>query len=139
MPMPQEYQRVSQVFDGILTEVRDNIDLATRNQAYTSLQSVLMVFRRRLHPQQILGFAALLPPAVQAIFVADWNEDEFVPTFGKDDELTEEVNALRRHHNFSGDNAIAAVTAVLRGHMDAAALDAILASLPDGARRFWIG
>lgn len=137
MPMPQEYQRASQMFDRVLTELKDNLDLATRNQAYTTLQSVLMVFRRRLHPRQILDFAALLPPVVRAIFVADWTEDEFVPAFGDDDELTDEVNALRRHHNFSGDKAISAVTSVLRGHMDSLALDATLDSLPDGARHFW--
>lgn len=137
MPMPQEYQRASPVFDRILTEVRDNLDLATRNQAYTALQSVLIVFRRRLCARQILAFAALLPPVVRAIFVADWNEDEFVPDFGDSNELTDEVNAVRRHHNFSGDKAIPVVTSVLRDHMDTNALDALPGSLPEGAEQFW--
>lgn len=137
MPMPQEYQRASPVFDGILTEVRDKLDLATRNQAYTALQSVLIVFRRRLDPAQILAFSALLPPVVRAIFVADWKEDEFVSGFGIGDALADEVKAVRRHHNFSGDNAIAEVTSVLRGHMDTGALDTLLVSLPQGAGQFW--
>lgn len=137
MPMPQEYQRASPVFDGILTEVRDKLDLATRNQAYTALQSVLIVFRRRLGPAQILAFAALLPPVVRAVFVADWTEDEFVPGFGIGDALADEVKAVRRHHNFSGDHAIPEVTSVLRAHMDVGTLDTLLASLPEGARQFW--
>ncbi|MCR9135004.1 MAG: DUF2267 domain-containing protein [Alphaproteobacteria bacterium] len=137
MPMPQQYQRASPVFDKILNDLKETLDLATRNQAYTCLQSVLIVFRRRLRPSQILAFADLLPPVVRAIFVADWNDGEFVSGFGKKEELTEEVRSIRRHHNFSGDNVIEGVTSVLRGTMDEGSLEDVLASISPDATDFW--
>lgn len=137
MPMPQEYQLASQKFDAILSAVRDELGLATRNQAYMTLQAVLIVFRRRLSPQQIISFANVLPSVPRAIFVADWVEDEFVPSFGNSKELTDEIKSIRRHHNFSGDNAIPTVTSVLRRHMDAKEFDTVMETMPEDARRFW--
>lgn len=137
MPMPQQYQRASPVFDGILNDVKEALNLATRNQAFTCLQSVLIVFRRRLRPPQILAFANLLPPVARAIFIADWNEDEFVPIFSSKADLTAEVRSIRRHHNFSGDNAIDGVTTVLRDTMDTKALEVVLSSISPDAMRFW--
>ena len=48
MPMPQEYQIATQRFDAFLADAQDTLGLATRNQAYTVVQAVLLTFRRRL-------------------------------------------------------------------------------------------
>lgn len=139
MPMPQEYQRATLIYDQILGDLCDELDLTTRNQAYTLLQSVLLVFRRRLTAPQILTFSAHLPPIVRAIFVKDWEPDAHSPQFGDEKDLVEEVKNLRRAHNFAAANAIHGVTKVLRRYMDEAKLDATLAAISDDVVAFWQG
>ncbi|HTT71946.1 MAG TPA: hypothetical protein VMG32_12055 [Anaeromyxobacteraceae bacterium] len=51
--------------------------------------------------------------------------------------MTEEVRSLRPEHNFAPDSAIADVARALRQNVDAAALDGVLAALPEGAAEFW--
>lgn len=137
MPMPQEYQQASPVFEEILARASDALGLETRNQTYTTLQSVLIVFRRRLRPEQILQFADVLPAIIRAMFVAGWTESEFTPVFGSREELTLEVKFVRRHHNFSPDHSIAGVVTVLRDHLDEARLDAVLKSFSEAAQSYW--
>lgn len=137
MTIPAEYSNASAVFDRFLEEARDRAGLATRNQTYTMVQGVLQVFRARLEPGDAIRFAAVLPPLLRAIFVADWDLDAPRPDFGSREEMTEEVQGLRRHHNFSPDTAIADVAATLRSHVDGQAFDRALAALPGEAAAFW--
>lgn len=137
MPMPQAYQRAGPEFDRLLIELCDDLNLTTRNQAYTVLQSVLIVFRRRLVAHDVLRFAALLPPIVRAILVADWTPNEHCTDFGSSAELFEEVRAIRRDHNFSDENAIHVVTQALRRRIDANDLEVFVSDLTEGAKRFW--
>lgn len=51
--------------------------------------------------------------------------------------MTQEVQALRVAHNFAPDTAIHDVAAALRRNIDQAALDRVLAELPQGAAQFW--
>lgn len=137
MPMPLEYRQASRDFDAFMEDLRDTSMLTTSHQAYTMLQAVLQVFRRRVTVQQALDFAGVLPPVLRAIFVSDWNLDEPRKPFASRAEMTGEVLELRPDHNFSTDTAIADVATVLRRHVDAAAFERVLAGLPSGARDFW--
>lgn len=137
MPMPQEYQRAHIVYDQILTDLCDELHLATRNQTYTLLQSVLLTFRRRLTAPQVLQFASLLPPVARAIFVKNWDEREYLPEFCSENDLIEEVKDLRRDHNFADGHAIKGVTHILRRYMDEAKLDAALAEISEDAVAYW--
>lgn len=137
MPMPQDYQTASQIFDRILEQVKDELSLATRNQAYTTLQAVLFVFRRRLTPDQVLQFADILPAMIRAIFVADWETAGQSANFRSRDELTREVQSFRRNHNFSPDNAISGVAKVIKTLVDANRFDAVLQSISTDAVAYW--
>lgn len=137
MPMPMEYQRAGEDFERFLTLARENSGLSTRNQTYTMVQAVLQTFRRRLDFKQAIAFAAVLPPVVRAIFVADWNLDEPVLAFGDRKSLTRDVQALRQDHNFAPDSAIADVAAALWQMVDTKALRACLDALPTDAARYW--
>ena len=101
------------------------------------VEGVLRTFRRRLTVTEALAFADVLPPLARALFVSSWDVREPLRPFGPAAELTAEVKALRRDHNFSPDNAIEAVAIALRRHLDEAALDQLLARLPPGAAEFW--
>lgn len=137
MPVPPEYARASDQFYSLLVDARDAADLGSTHQAYTMLQGVLQTFRRRLDLSDALCFAAVLPPLVRALFVADWEVDEPKRLFGGRADMTEEVRSLRAAHNFAPDTAIRDVARSIRRHVDERAFAAMLARLPDGAIEFW--
>ncbi|MDE2383589.1 MAG: DUF2267 domain-containing protein [Alphaproteobacteria bacterium] len=137
MPLPYEYRHPGEEFDAFLREVMEACNFATRNPAYTTTEAVLRTFRRRLSVRDGLRFADVLPPVLRALFVKEWAIDEKPLPFASREELTAEVKALRRDHNFSPDTAIADVARSLRKHVDEMKLDAVLATLPQGAVEFW--
>lgn len=132
-----EYQRARDDLEAFLSEAREALDFTTRNPTYTTVQSVLLTFRRRLTAEQLLAFAAVLPPMLRAIFVADWTPDEHVDGFPPAEDLAKEVQALRHNHNLSPANAISIVARVLRHHLDEQAFDRLLLTLPEGSQDFW--
>lgn len=137
MPIPMEYQHASEQFERFLRLVVERTGLATRNQAYTTAQSVLLTFRRRLEISDAISFAGVLPPVLRAIFVADWDIRKPPLAFSSRAALADEVRSLRRDHNFSPDSAISDVAGALRACVDAAEFDRVLATLPLGAAEFW--
>jgi len=139
MTVPMEYQHASEDFMRFLGDAKAALDFETRNPAFTTVQGVLLAFRRRLDAEQVLAFADVLPPTLRAIFVAGWRPSEKAPAFGSRDQLLEEVKSLRRHHNLTPDNAIEAVADTVRRHVDNKAFEAVLGSMPEGAEAFWAG
>ena len=137
MPMPQDYLHAGEAFDRFMDEARDTLGQATRNQTYTTVQAVFLVFRRRLSVEDGLRFANTLPAVLRAIFVADWDTHATPKDFTSREAMTAEVLALRKAHNFSPPTAIADVARALRNHVDAHAFEAVLTSLPAPAVEFW--
>lgn len=141
MPIPSEYQQASLQFERFMVDARDAAGLATTNMAWNMVVGVLHVFRRRLSEPQALRFAEVLPPVLCAIFVSGWAQEleqhaEPLP-WGDREALTEEVRALRREHNFSPPDAIAAVATALQRQVDVQALQRLLDELPAAARDYW--
>jgi len=137
MTIPMELQHASDEFERFLADARDVSGLTTRNQTYTMVQGVLQAFRRRLDLKDAIRFANALPPILRAIFIADWDLDEPRLPFGDRAAMTREAQGLRRHHNFAPDTCIRDVAVALRRHIDEAAFDRVLATLPDRASDFW--
>ena len=137
MPMPQQYQRAGEAFDAFLQDARDELGHATRNQTYTTVEGVLLAFRRRLTVEQGLRFADALPPVLRAMFVAGWTTSEPPAPFAAREAMTAEVKALHRDHNFAPDTAIRDVARALAKHVDATNFEAALATLPEQAWAFW--
>ena len=137
MPVPSEYQRATDDFYKLLTDVRDSAGLTTTNQAYTVLQGVFQVFRRRLDLQDAVRFLNLLPVGARALFVADWDADEQKRDFEDRTLMTKEVRELRAEHNYAPESAIRDVAVALRRNVDQTAFDHVLAALPRGAVEFW--
>jgi uncharacterized protein (DUF2267 family) len=137
MPMPFEYLHAGEAFDRFLDEARDALGHTTRHQTYTTVQAVLLAFRRRLTVEDGLRFANVLPAVLRAIFVADWDTHTPPVAFSSRAAMSEEVRALRKAHNFSPPSAIADIARTLRNHVDVQAFDAVLLTLPPGAVEFW--
>lgn len=137
MPMPQTYQRSSQEWRSFLEDAKQAMDLDSNNMAYTAVDAVLQVFRKRLTAQQGLDFASTLPAVLRAIFVKDWDVSREPVPFARRVELTEEVKRVRPHHNFTPDNAIEAVAHSVRNHVDLLEFERCLASLPEEAQAYW--
>lgn len=113
------------------------MDLVSDNMAYTALDGVLQVFRRRLTAQQGLDFASVLPAIPRAIFVAGWQVQVPPLPFPDRASLVQEVKKVRQNHNLTPDNAIEATAWSLRRYIDGADLERVLARLPEGAGQFW--
>jgi uncharacterized protein (DUF2267 family) len=86
---------------------------------------------------QAIEFANVLPPLLRALFLDNWHPTDKPEPFAAREALTEEVRALRREHNFSPPNSIAAVASALRSAVSQEALSRVLASLPAEAQAFW--
>jgi uncharacterized protein (DUF2267 family) len=137
MPVPSEYQRATDDFYKLLIDARDSAGLKTTNQAYTMVQGVLQVFRRRLEVNEAIRFLSVLPVGARALFVADWDVDEPKRQFEDRAVMTREVQALRAEHNFAPETAIRDVASALRRNLDEVAFNRVLATLPQGAAQFW--
>lgn len=137
MPMPREYQRAEAEFSAFLEDIKTELNSPTRNTAYTTVQSVFIVFRRRLSLEQAIAFASVLPAILRAIFVQDWDTAEARRDFTGLDALNAEVKSVRQAHNFSPDRSIEEVAAVLRRHVDQAAFEKTLAAISPEALAFW--
>jgi uncharacterized protein (DUF2267 family) len=137
MPVPSEYQRATDDFYKLLTDVRDSAGLTTTNQAYTVLQGVFQVFRRRLDLKNALRFASVLPVGARALFIADWEADEPRLDFEERSVMTKEVRGLRAEHNYAPETAIRDVAVALRRNVDQSEFERVLAMLPRGTMEFW--
>lgn len=137
MPMPHTYRHASREWRAFLDDARDRMRLVSDNSAYTAIQGVFLVFRRRVSVQQGLTFASVLPCVPRAIFVADWDISEPRRPFGSREKMTREAQALRRHHNLTPDNAIEATAWAVRRAVLPAELDRALAACPAQAVEFW--
>jgi uncharacterized protein (DUF2267 family) len=135
--VPSEYARATADFYQFLADARDAAGLTTTNQAYTMVQGVLRVFRRRLELGESIRFLGALPVGLRALFVADWDIHEHKLPFEDYAVMTKEAQSLRPLHNYASDTAIHDVAIALRRNVDEAALDRILVTLPQGAMEFW--
>lgn len=135
--MPWTYRHADKEFRAFLTDARDRMDLSSDNMTYTAVDGVFRVFRARLTPAQGLAFADLLPAILRAMLVQQWDISQPPRPFAPRADLLREVQALRRHHNLTPDNAIEATAWALRRCLRQADLDRLLQTLPDGAVDYW--
>jgi uncharacterized protein (DUF2267 family) len=137
MPYPQEYQLASKEFSDFLGDVKIIAYFGSRHMAYTMVQGVFQVFRRRLDIKDAIKFANVLPVGLRALFISDWDTEEERKSFVDHELMTEEAKQLRPNHNYSTDTAINDVAKALRRHVDEDLLDETLRGFPEGAIEFW--
>ncbi len=136
MTIPMEYAHAGEAFDRFIERVRRRADHVTRHQTFKTVQSVLMVFRRRLTVDQALTFADALPVILRAVFVEGLRQAPTIP-FASLTEMNAEVRAIREQHDFSPENAIEIVAECLREDWDQLTFHSVLCELPEGAAAFW--
>lgn len=137
MPQPWTYRHASREYRAILDDLKERMDLGSDNMAYTALDGVFQVFRRRVTAVDGLGFASVLPCVPRAIFVAGWVPETEPLPWGPRAEMVREAQALRINHNLTPDNCIEAVAWALRRAIRAPDWAAAMRRLPPGARDFW--
>lgn len=111
--------------------------LDSDNIAYTAVDAVLQVFRRRLTAQQGLEFADILPCVLRAIFVDQWDVTKAPAPFVERSALLAEVKRIRPNHNLTPDNAIEATAWAIRRCTNKRDFERALRSLPEEATAFW--
>jgi uncharacterized protein (DUF2267 family) len=137
MPYPAEYQRAYDYFARFLSDAKIISGLGSVHQAYTMVQGVFQVFRRRLTLRESIIFTSALNVGLRALYISEWNPDEEIMPFGTVEEMNKEVRLLRPEHNFSTDTAIMDVAKALRKNVDEKRFNDMLNRLPAEARNFW--
>lgn len=137
MPMPWAYRHATKDFRGFLDDLKARADLKSDNAAYTVVDAVFQVFRKRLTPEQGLVFASVLPAVLSAIFVRGWIPKREPAAFGKLADMNGEARAVRPDHNLTPENAIEIVAWCLWRHVNHREFDIALSKLPPEARAFW--
>lgn len=137
MPMPWAYRHASKDWQAFLADAKEGLGLESDNMAYTAVQGVLIAFRSRLTPREVMAFADLLPAVLRALFVAGWNPETPPVPWGERAALEAEVRALRPHHNLTPPAPINPVARALRRALRQPDLDRVLAAIGPEARAFW--
>ena len=135
--MPWTYRHASKEWAAFLADAKEAMSLVSDNSAYTAVQGVFLVFRRRVTPAQGIAFASVLPAVPRAIFVHRWDIAAPPLPFADRATLTAEAQALRPDHNLTPANCIEATARALRRSVDQRDLDRVLADMPEAARAFW--
>jgi uncharacterized protein (DUF2267 family) len=136
MPMPYTYRHASAEWSAFLNDLRNETGLGSDNSAYTVVDAVFQVFRRRLTVEQALAFADELPCVLRAIFLWRWTPSAPLP-FADRETMTAEAQAIRPHHNLTPDTCIMATARALRAQVLAIDFDRMLRRLPPEAAQFW--
>ena len=137
MPMPWAYRHATKDWQAFLADAKEALGLTSDNMAYTAVQGVLLTFRRRLAPREVMAFADVLPAVLRAIFVAGW--DPLAPPLPWADRATLEAEAgqLRKHHNLTPPEPIAPVARALRRSLRQPDLERVLLRIGPQAQAFW--
>ena len=137
MPMPWTYRHATKEWRAFLDDIKEQMSLESDNMAYTAVDAVFQVFRRRLTAQQGLDFASTLPSVLRAIFVKGWDVTQSPVPFSDRNTLIAEVKSVRISHNLTPDNAIEATAWAVRRCTNGMDFERVLAKLPEEAVEFW--
>lgn len=137
MTIPRDYAFAARDFERFLGDLEETSYLATQSLAYDELRAVFHVFRRHATPRQVLAFAAVLPPVLKAVLVEGWDIEAPIAATPPEEDLAAEIAAGPARLKVPPATAVAAVASTLRHHVDAAAFDRVMATLPEKARAYW--
>jgi len=137
MPYPHEYMVATDKFAAFLNDVKKEAGFGSSHMAYTMVQGVFQVFKRRVNFKDAIAFANVLPVGMRALFVDDWDPDEERLPFTNLETMNREVRDLRPDHNFATDKAIQQVAGALIKHVDHEKLRKVLEGISGEAMQFW--
>ncbi|MEL6588123.1 MAG: DUF2267 domain-containing protein [Pseudomonadota bacterium] len=135
--MPWTYRHASKEWQAFLEDVKERMALTSDNMAYTAVDAVFQVFRRRLTAEEGLVFAAVLPSVLRAIFVDGWDVRGAPDPFVDRAALIAEVKRVRVNHNLTPDTAIEATAWAVRRCTNPRDFERVLQKMPEGAQAFW--
>ncbi|MEL7012578.1 MAG: DUF2267 domain-containing protein, partial [Pseudomonadota bacterium] len=101
MPRPRTYRHASKAWQAFCVDVKERMSLTSDNRAYTAVDAVLQVFRRRVTAADGSLFARVLPAVLRAVFVKDWNVAAPPVPFGDRQRMTRGAScplpSIRKH------------------------------------------
>lgn len=139
MPMPWSYRHSEREFKSFIHDAKNRMGhvMESDNMAYTAVDGVLQVFRRRLTPPQVIAFGDVIPSTLRAILVYNWRVDAVPLPFGTRSELIREVRAVRQNHNMTPLYVIEATAFALWRHCNHRDLARVLEQIGPEAEAFW--
>lgn len=119
-----------------LNDLREQLGLEDRQQAYVILRSVLHTLRDRLTVVEAAQFAAQLPMLLQGVYYHEYKPaDKPVKIRHKDQFLDSVAEKLARP--FEPEQACRAAFAVFEKRMPGGEIDDVKRLLPDEIRELW--
>jgi len=137
MPYPHEYTVATDRFADFLGDVKEEADFGSRHMAYTMVQGVFQVFRRRIDFKSAIRFANVLPVGMRALFIDEWDTEEERLQFTNLETMNEEVKKLRPDHNFATQSAIQQVAVAVKKYVDLEEFRNVLSEISEEALAFW--
>ncbi len=137
MPMPWIYRHATKDWKAFLADAKEGLGLDSDNMSYTAVQGVLLTFRHRLAPKDVMAFADQLPAVLRALFVAGWDPERPPLPWTPRAALEEEARTHRLAHNLTPSEPIAPVARALRRATTARDFDRMLARLAPEAQAYW--
>ncbi len=135
--MPWAYRHATKDWQAFLADAKEGLGTPTDHTTYTAVQGVLLAFRNRLSPRQVVEFAALLPAVLRALVVTDWDPDAPPLPWADRDALEAEARALRPDHNLTPEHPIAPVARALWRCVRHPDMQRVLARIGPEAEAFW--
>lgn len=117
-----------------LTDIDKGFATEDRHLAYRVARAWLHCLRDRLTVQAAAHFAAQLPELLRGVFYDGWNPSRVPLKYGRA-EYVQRFARDARVHESDVTKATGVVTAVVRRHMSAGAVDEVLAQLPADLRQ----
>ena len=116
-----------------LADIEEGFGTHDRRLAYRVARAWLHSLRDRLTVEVAAHFAAQLPELLRGVFYDGWNPSRVPVKYGRREYVTRFASEARIHGS-DVPKASAVVTAVVRRHVSAGAVDEAFALLPGGLR-----
>jgi len=117
-----------------LSDVEKEFDTHDRRLAYRVTRAWLQILRDRLTVDVAAHFAAQLPELLRGVFYDGWNPSRIPHKYDRGEYVTRFARDARVHASDVA-KAARAVTAVVRKHLSAGAVDEAFGLLPADIRR----
>ncbi|MGI9383350.1 MAG: DUF2267 domain-containing protein [Methyloligellaceae bacterium] len=137
MTQPQDVVHASKLYQGWLSQLKDEAMLATHNQSQAIMRAVMHELRRYLTIDQVLAFVDALPPLPRGIFIENWRPSDPPPELDKAEDLTQAVVSSLSPHVIPPQTIVADVFKVWSERSEPWNAKTMRSVLPDALKPLW--
>jgi uncharacterized protein (DUF2267 family) len=137
MTVPAPISHAMQQVQEWLKELRDNGGLASEQEAYAVLRTVLHQLRDRLTIEEAVDLGAQLPVIVRGVYYEGWRPHHVPEKVRSQQEFLDQVTMKLLPHRLPPEPAVRDVFALLAHHLDPGEIADVIGQLPDEIKELW--